>query len=87
MNPQTNMTDMNSFGGYNISTLRENRRDGTLGIAYCPICDRAEESHDQGAAGEQAIIISIGKVRIHMHLVHRVQHVAAASGSAGTDVA
>ena len=67
------MTDMNSFGGYTIPTLQEKRQDGINGIAYCPICDKAEESHDHGNREEQAVTISIGKVRIHMRLAHRVK--------------
>jgi len=68
------MSDITSFGGYTISTLREKRRDGVRGIAYCPICDKAEESHDHGNDGQQAITVSIGKIRIHMHLAHRVKN-------------
>ena len=68
-----NMTDIGSFGGYTISTLSEKQRDGIHGIAYCPICDKAEESHDQGNGERGAVTISIGKVRIHMRLVHRVK--------------
>ena len=67
------MADIGSFGGYNISTLSEKRRDGIRGIAYCPICDKAEESQEQGNDAGDAVIVSIGKVRIHMRLVHRVK--------------
>jgi len=68
------MPDIRSFGGYTISTLREQRRDGVRGIAYCPICDKAEESHDHGNDAKQAITVSIGKIRIHMRLKHRVKN-------------
>lgn len=81
------MADMNSLGGYRISTLQEKRHDGTRGIAFCPICDKAEESEDPGDAGKRAIAISIGKVRIHMRLAHRVKSEAAASGSTRTNAA
>jgi hypothetical protein len=79
------MQDITSFGGYSISTLREKRRDGIRGIAYCPICDQAGESQDRGNGGEQALMISIGKVRIHMHLVHRVKNSAAVLDRTGTN--
>ena len=68
------MTDMTSPGGYTVSTLREKRRDGIRVIAFCPICDKAEEFHDHGNNEEQALTISIGKIRIHMHLIHRVEN-------------
>ena len=79
------MADINSFGDYTISTLREKRRDGTRGIAFCPICDQAEESHDHGNNEEQAVTISIGKVRIHMQLTHRVKNNAAILHPAGSN--
>ena len=82
---QTDMADINSFGGYTIPTLQEKRCDGINGIAYCPICDKAEESHDDGNHQEQAVTISIGKVRIHMRLVHRVKNVSAILPHAQTD--
>jgi hypothetical protein len=67
------MADKVSFGRYTISTLSEKRRHEIRGIAYCPICDKAEESHDDGIGEKHAITISIGKVRMHMRLVHRVK--------------
>jgi len=80
-----NMPDIRSFGGYRISTLREKRRDGVRGIAYCPICDKAEESHDSGNDAQQAITVSIGKIRIHMRLRHRVKNDTAVLRPAETD--
>ena len=82
------MTDMNnSFGDYIISTLSEKQRDGIHGIAYCPICDKAEESHDRGNDERGAITISIGKVRIHMRLTHRIKDAAAGLHRTGTKAA
>lgn len=68
------MTDMTSPGGYTVSTLCEKRRDGIRAIAFCPICDKAEEFDDHGNNQEQALTVSIGKIRIHMHLIHRVNN-------------
>jgi hypothetical protein len=67
-----NMSDINSFGRYTISTLCEKQPDGIHGIAYCPICDKAEKSHDPGKGEKHAIAISIGKVRIHMRLTDKL---------------
>ncbi len=67
------MADSTSFGRYTISTLCEKRRYGIRGIAYCPICDRAEESDYPDNSALQAITISLGKVRIHMRLIHRIK--------------
>jgi len=67
------MADSTLFGRYTISTLCEKRRYGIRGIAYCPICDKAEESDDHDNSEKHAITISLGKVRIHMRLVHRVK--------------
>jgi hypothetical protein len=80
------MTVINSFGAYTISTLREKRRDGIRGIAYCPICDQAEESQAHGDNEQQAVTISIGKVRIHMQLIHRVKNGTAILHRDETDV-
>jgi hypothetical protein len=67
------MTDIASFGGYMISTLLDKRRGGIYSIAFCPICDAAEESHDQGNGQKHAITDSIVKVRDHMRLRHRIK--------------
>ena len=83
---QINMADINSFGRYTISTLCDKQRDGIHGIAYCPICDKAEKSHDLGKGEKHAITISIGKVRIHMRLIHRVKDGPAVLRRTGTNV-
>jgi len=69
------MTDIASFSGYIISTLLDKRRGEIYSIAYCPICDRAEESHDQGNGQKHAVTALIVKVRQHMRLVHRAKTV------------
>jgi len=72
-NPKATMTDITTIGGYAISTLLDKKRDGIYGIAFCPICDKAEESHDQGKGQTHAVTVSIAKVRKHMRLDHRVK--------------
>jgi len=67
------MHDITSFGSYNISILIEKKSDGICGIAFCPICDKAEESHDQGKGQDHAVTTSIAKVRNHLRLRHRVK--------------
>jgi len=42
-NPKMNMPDITSFGRYTISVLFDKKSDGIYGIAFCPICDKAEE--------------------------------------------
>jgi hypothetical protein len=66
-------SDLTQFGGYTISTSSESGKDGTYGIAYCPICGDRQESHDHGYRTEHAITVSLGKVRTHMKLVHKVK--------------
>jgi hypothetical protein len=78
------MSDINPFGRYAMSALCEKQRDGIHGIAYCPICDKAGKSYDPGKGEKPAIIISIGKVRIPMRLIHRVIDGPAVSRRTGT---
>ncbi|MFZ0826124.1 MAG: hypothetical protein WAO02_01745 [Verrucomicrobiia bacterium] len=80
------MADINSFGGCTISTLREKRRDGIHGIAYCPICDHTGESPGHGNGGKHAVTISLGKVRMHMRLKHHVNNGTVAVSQSGTHV-
>jgi len=68
------ITDMTSSDRYTVSTLCEKGRNGIRATAFCPICDKAEESHDHRNDEKQALIISIGKIRIHMRLIHRVNN-------------
>ena len=67
------MTGMNSSGRHAISILFDRRKDGIYSIAFCPICDKAEESHDQGKGRDHAASASIAKIRSHMRLRHRVK--------------
>jgi hypothetical protein len=64
-----------SFAGYTISTSFESDMDGVYGIAYCPICGDREESsqHDHGCDEQLAINESVGKIRTHMTLVHKLK--------------
>lgn len=64
--------DLTSFGGYTISTSADKQKGGIYGVAYCPICQQREESHDHGHGEQWAINISLGKVRTHMRLIHNV---------------
>ena len=80
------MADKTSFGRYQISTLAEKRRYGIRGIAFCPICDKAEEATDEGRGEKHAITVSIGRVRIHMRLVHRVKEDPAGSPYTQADI-
>ena len=68
-----NTTDIALFGRYTISTLLDKKRDGIYNVTFCPICDRAEEAHDQGKGQEHAVTASIVKVRRHMRLEHRIE--------------
>jgi hypothetical protein len=65
--------DLAKFAGYTISTSADSDKDGIYGIAYCPICGSSEESHDHGHGEQHAILVSLGKVRTHMKLVHKVK--------------
>jgi hypothetical protein len=69
----TKKLDLTSFGGFTIATSSDTEQDGIYGIAYCPICKQREESHDQGHGEQYAVNISLGKVRTHMRLVHKVK--------------
>ncbi len=79
MNRRTLNTQTNSYAGHSIATLLDRKSDGFYGIAYCPICDRAEESHDQGNGQQYALAHSIAKVRTHMRVKHRIKEAAPAS--------
>jgi len=63
--------DLPSFAEYTISTSSDSGKDGTFGIAYCPICGDRQESHDHGYGAEHAITVSRGEVGTHMRLVHK----------------
>lgn len=63
-----------SFAGYTISTSFEYDMDGVYGIAYCPICGEREESqHDHECEEQQAINVSVGRIRTHMTTVHKLK--------------
>jgi hypothetical protein len=66
------MTDIVSIGGHTISTLLDKRADGIYGVAFCPICDKDEETRDQGN-GQRAVAASIVKIRNHIRSRHRIQ--------------
>ena len=63
-----------SFAGYTISTSCESDMDGIYGIAYCPICGAQESSqHDHDSDEQHAINESVGRIRTHMTLVHKLK--------------
>lgn len=67
------MSGIKSPKDYKISILLERRPDGTYSIAFCPICDQAAESRDEGKGKDEAVTVSISKIRQHMRLRHRIQ--------------
>ena len=70
--------DLTKYGSYTISTSSDHGKDGTYGIAYCPICGRSEESHDHGYGAEHGILVSLGKIRTHLKRDHGVEDEPAA---------
>jgi hypothetical protein len=69
------ITPKPSFAGYTISTSCWSDMDGVYGIAYCPICDACEESsqYDHDCDKRHAINESVGRIRTHMALVHKLK--------------
>jgi hypothetical protein len=55
-----------------IPTLVERKVGGFLAIAYCPVCDRAEKSNDEGRGQEHALDASVAKIRAHLRLAHHI---------------
>ena len=54
-----------------IATLVDHQREGRFVIAFCPICDHAEEAEDEGRGRDQTQSISIAKIHVHIHKRHR----------------
>jgi hypothetical protein len=53
-----------------IATLVDYEREGRFVIAFCPICDHAEEAEDYGGGREQTQSSSIAKIKVHIHKQH-----------------
>ena len=67
------MPTENSIGSYKISFLLDRKPGGISVVAFCPICDRAEESREKGQGQQEAVAGSIAKVRQHMRVRHRIR--------------
>ncbi len=62
-----------SAPGPKIATLVDHQREGRFVIAFCPICDHAEEAKDDGGGRGQMESISIAKIKVHISNRHRVK--------------
>jgi hypothetical protein len=58
---------------HKIATLVDHERDGRYIIAFCPICDHAEEAKDDGAGRDQTQFDSIAKIKLHIRHRHRTK--------------
>jgi len=54
-----------------ITTLVDFHREGRFVIAFCPLCDHAEEAEDVGGGREQAASVSVSKIEAHLRRIHR----------------
>ena len=53
-----------------IATLVDHERDGRYVIAFCPICDHAEEAKDDGGGRVETESVSIAKIKVHIGSRH-----------------
>jgi hypothetical protein len=58
---------------HRISTLVDHEREGRFIVAFCPICDHAEESEDDGGGREHAQFASVAKIEVHIRERHRAR--------------
>lgn len=58
---------------HKIATLVDHHRDGHFVVAFCPICDHAEEAKDDGEGRSQTESASIAKIKIHIRNRHRAK--------------
>lgn len=63
----------NTVCGYEISVTIDRTKEGVYAVAYCPLCEHYDESHDHGLGAEYAARISLGKIRIHMIRTHNAK--------------
>lgn len=56
-----------------IATLVDYQRDGRFVVAFCPICDHAEEAEDEGGGREHTASESIAKIRVHIFKRHHAK--------------
>jgi hypothetical protein len=55
---------------HKIATLVDHQRDGRFVVAFCPICDHAEEAEDGGGGHSQTQSLSIAKIKLHIRNRH-----------------
>jgi hypothetical protein len=58
------------ISSHRIATLIDREREGRFVIAFCPICDHAEEAEDSGEGQDQAQTASVAKIRLHIQNRH-----------------
>jgi len=51
---------------HRIATLVDHQRDGRYVVAFCPICDHAEEAEDDGAGRGPTESVSVAKIKVHI---------------------
>ena len=61
--------------GYEISVSIERTKEGVYAVASCPFpsCGHIDESHDHGLGAAHATRITLGKIRTHMIMTHKVK--------------
>ena len=62
-----------SEAAHKITTLVDHQREGRFVVAFCPICDHAEEAKDDGGGRGQMESISIAKIKVHISNRHRTR--------------
>jgi len=58
---------------HKIATLVDHQREGRFVVAFCPICDHAEEAKDDGGGRGQTESVSIAKIKVHISNRHRAR--------------
>ena len=59
--------------GYEIIVSIERTKDGVYAVADCPLCEHHDESHDHGIGAAHATRITLGKIRTHLIMTHKVK--------------
>ena len=58
---------------HKIATLVDHKREGRFVIAFCPICDHAEEAEIGREGRDQTEPDSVAKIRVHISNRHRAR--------------
>ena len=58
---------------HRIATLVDHNREGRFVVAFCPICDHAEEAEDDGSGRDRTESQSVAKIKVHIHNRHRAR--------------